>query len=96
MPRYLTSVARMIPGPELSDIVLGGQRMIQALEYVHSKGLVHMDVKVSLQYSLPINFCPSPEVFNACHCQMTVTLICPICRVYLFISGRQLHGRPQR
>jgi hypothetical protein len=46
MPRYLSSVARMSPGPDVSGIVLGGGRMIQALEYIHSKGLVHMDVKV--------------------------------------------------
>ena len=46
-PRYLYSVAKMVPQPQLSAIVEGGKRIIQALEHIHSKGFVHMDVKVS-------------------------------------------------
>ena len=50
MPRYLDSVARLCPAPDSSGLVAGGKRMIQALEYLHGKGLVHMDIKVSAQW----------------------------------------------
>ena len=46
-PRYVYSVAKMVPQPQLSAIVEGGKRIMQALEQIHSKGFVHMDVKVS-------------------------------------------------
>lgn len=48
MPRYISSVIRVSPGPDADDILLGGRRMVVALEYIHKKDHVHMDVKVSM------------------------------------------------
>ena len=45
MPQYCGSVAAQVQMSEAA-IEAGAQRMLHALEYVHSKGLVHMDVKV--------------------------------------------------
>ncbi len=45
MPQYCGSVATQVQMSEAA-IEAGAQRMLRALEYVHSKGLVHMDVKV--------------------------------------------------
>ncbi|KAL0024674.1 hypothetical protein WJX77_007986 [Trebouxia sp. C0004] len=44
MPHYCGSVATQVQMSEAA-IEAGAQRMLRALEYVHSKGLVHMDVK---------------------------------------------------
>ncbi|KAL0056155.1 hypothetical protein WJX82_008246 [Trebouxia sp. C0006] len=44
MPQYCGSVATQVQISEAA-IEAGAQRMLRALEYVHSKGLVHMDVK---------------------------------------------------
>jgi hypothetical protein len=52
MPRYLDSLARLSPAPDSSGLVAGGKRMIQALDFIHSMGLVHMDIKVSAQWRL--------------------------------------------
>jgi hypothetical protein len=70
MPRYIDSVARMTPGPDASGILLGGQRMIEALEYIHSLGLVHMDVKVSVRWqsaSFLALKCCIPAIHLLCH-----------------------------
>ena len=45
MPQYCSSVAAQIQMSEAA-IEAGAQRMLRALEYVHSKELVHMNVKV--------------------------------------------------
>lgn len=45
MPQYCGSVAAQVQMSEAA-IENGAQRMIRALEYVHSKEMVHMDVKV--------------------------------------------------
>ena len=45
MPQYCGSVATQVQLSETA-IEAGAQRMLCALEHVHSKGLVHMDVKV--------------------------------------------------
>ena len=44
MPRYVTTVAH---APKFSHnaLAIGAQSMITALEYIHSKGIVHLDVK---------------------------------------------------
>ena len=46
MPRYVCTLAQL---PQLHDDALatGGEAMCAALDYVHSKSLVHMDVKAS-------------------------------------------------
>lgn len=45
MPQYCGSVAAQLQMSEAA-IEAGGRRMVQALEHMHSKNLVHMDVKV--------------------------------------------------
>ena len=45
MPQYCGSVATQVQVSEAA-IEAGGQRMLHALEYIHSKELVHMDVKI--------------------------------------------------
>lgn len=45
MPQYCGSVATQLQLSEAA-IATGGARMVRALEHIHSKGLVHMDVKV--------------------------------------------------
>ena len=45
MPQYCSSVAAQVQMSEAA-IENGAQRMMRALEYVHSKDMVHMDVKV--------------------------------------------------
>ena len=50
MPQYCGSLAAQLQMSEAA-IEAGGRRMLRALEYIHSKILVHMDVKV--QTALP-------------------------------------------
>ncbi|KAG2487519.1 hypothetical protein HYH03_013800 [Edaphochlamys debaryana] len=45
MPRYASSAASMVPLPA-AVVLAQGRRMAAALEYVHSKGYTHMDVKL--------------------------------------------------
>lgn len=45
MPHYATSLAKMVQLKH-SAILQGGRRMQAALEHVHVRGYVHMDVKV--------------------------------------------------
>jgi len=45
MPQYCGSVAAQLQMSEAA-IEAGGRRMLRALEHMHSKKLVHMDVKV--------------------------------------------------
>ena len=45
MPQYCGTVAAQVQMSEAA-IENGAQRMMRALEYVHSKDMVHMDVKV--------------------------------------------------
>ncbi|KAG2501151.1 hypothetical protein HYH03_000966 [Edaphochlamys debaryana] len=44
MPRYVLSLATMVPLPA-AVVLAQGQRMVAALEHVHSKHYTHMDVK---------------------------------------------------
>lgn len=46
MPWYVGSLSSL---PQLTEalIAIGGRRISQALDYMHSKSLVHMDVKTS-------------------------------------------------
>ena len=44
MPRYASSLAKSLPF-SASVLLNGGRRIQKALEYMHSKGFVHMDVK---------------------------------------------------
>lgn len=50
MPQYCGSVATQL---QMSGAAVeaGGRRMVHALEHMHSKGLVHMDVKVRKDFS---------------------------------------------
>ena len=45
MPQYCVSVAAQLQMSEAA-IEAGGQRMLHALEHMHSKKMVHMDIKV--------------------------------------------------
>ena len=45
MPQYCGSVAAQLQMSEAA-IEAGGQRMLHALDHMHSKKMVHMDVKV--------------------------------------------------
>lgn len=47
MPYHPTALVLMAPLP-LCALLAGVKRMVVALEYIHAKGFVHMDVKVSL------------------------------------------------
>ncbi len=49
MPRYVSSLARMMP-LSLPAVLAGARRMAQALEWIHSKGYTHMDVKVCVWF----------------------------------------------
>lgn len=46
-PMYYCSLHALAPIPDVHGLVRGGTRIKKALEYMHSKDLVHMDVKVS-------------------------------------------------
>ena len=50
-PMYYCSLDALALIPDINGLVSGGTRIKKALEYMHSKDLVHMDVKVS-QYSV--------------------------------------------
>ena len=50
MPRYCCSVATQLQMSEPA-IEAGGQRMVSALQFMHSKGFVHMDVKVCKDFN---------------------------------------------
>ena len=50
MPRYCCSAATQVQMSE-SAIQAGGQRMVSALHFMHSKGFVHMDVKVCKDFN---------------------------------------------
>ena len=63
MPHYCGSVAAQVQMSETA-IEAGAQRMLRALEHVHSKGLVHMDVKV--QNMLSHNVKVSITLTHAC------------------------------
>ncbi len=56
MPRYASTVAQL-QALQPQAILAGGRRMVQALEYMHGKGLVHMDVKVGATW-VPLGGCP--------------------------------------
>jgi hypothetical protein len=45
IPQYCGSVATQLQLSEAA-VATGGARMVRALEHIHSKGLVHIDVKV--------------------------------------------------
>ena len=47
-PRYIESLAKLTPVLHHRALVSSLKRMIQALEFIQSCNLVHMDVKVSL------------------------------------------------
>ena len=63
MPQYCGSVAALVQMSETA-IEAGAQRMLYALEHVHSRGLVHMDVKV--QSMLSHNVKVSITLTHAC------------------------------
>ena len=46
-PLYYCSLDALAPIPDVHGLVRGGTRIQKALEYMHRKDLVHMDVKVS-------------------------------------------------
>ena len=48
MPRYVGSLEVQIAGDE-QELLRGMKQMVQAIDFVHSKSYVHMDVKVSFQ-----------------------------------------------
>lgn len=63
MPHYCGSIA--VPA-QMSEAAIeaGGRRMVHACELVHSKGLVHMDVKVQKQLLQQDCKC---EAWHFCH-----------------------------
>lgn len=74
MPQYCGSVAAQVQMSEAA-IEAGAQRMLCALEYVHSKELVHMDVKVQ-------NLLPREHNVNACIClALQEFLVCSLLHV---------------
>ncbi|GIL71846.1 hypothetical protein Vretimale_670 [Volvox reticuliferus] len=44
MPRYVSSLTSMVPLPAAA-VLAGGRRMVAALEWIHGKKYIHMDVK---------------------------------------------------
>ncbi|KAG2430238.1 hypothetical protein HXX76_010336 [Chlamydomonas incerta] len=44
MPRYVTSLAQMVPLPPMA-VLAGGRRMAAAVEWIHKKNYTHMDIK---------------------------------------------------
>lgn len=45
MPQYVTTLAKLLHTPA-EKVLVQGQRMREALQFIHSRGYVHMDVKV--------------------------------------------------
>lgn len=45
MPPYVCCLSKAMKSFDASVLIAGGRRIQRALEYVHSKGYVHMDVK---------------------------------------------------
>ena len=63
MPQYCGSVAAQVQVSE-GAIEAGAQRMLRALEYVHSKGLVQMDVKVQNLHYIEACICLALHKFS--------------------------------
>ena len=45
MPVYATTLAKLVHAPP-RVVLAQGRRMVQALDHIHKRGYVHMDVKV--------------------------------------------------
>ena len=65
MPQYCGSVAAQLQMSE-GATEAGAQRMLNALEYVHSKELVHMDVKVQNLHYIDACVCLALCTFSMC------------------------------
>lgn len=55
MPHYVTTLAKLLHTPP-QKVLVQGMRMREALQFIHNRGYVHMDVKVGG----PQNGCITP------------------------------------